>query len=425
MIHANDLSPTDTELIRSLRRQKLTIRQIAAQTGWSVGTVHAHLHGVRQVRVGGKATVVREGGAAVQKPAYDPVAAEKERVVRESKNREIQTAVKEVAFRDTVLAAAEAAAAALEAPPPYRPRKAVKGEVVESMLLHLSDWHLDEVVRAANVFGLNEYNRVRADARADRIVRATVDIKTRLETGGYRIPTLVVACNGDMVSGTIHEIERHTDGANIMTTAIRCGRLLGAKLRDLSAHFERVFVFGTSGNHGRLADAKKVQSKEPSRSWDYLVYQIARECLRDCPAVQFEIPDAWAVLYELEGKLFYQGHGHFVKSWNSIPFYGISRMTSRLGAVLAKYYRPIDYWLFGHFHVHGSIENAGGEYLINPPLIGPQEFGVHTFGDAVPPGQFLCGVHAKHGITHRWRLAAETDWPPKNRQLGVKKVRSR
>jgi hypothetical protein len=113
-----------------------------------------------------------------------------------------------------------------------------------------------------------------------------------------------------------------------------------------------------------------------------------------------------------------------VKSWNSIPFYGINRMTSRLGSVLAKHFRPVDYWLFGHFHVHGSIENAGGEYLINPPLIGPQEFGIHSFGDAVPPGQTLFGVHAKYGITHRWRLAAEPVWPPPGRQLNTIKIRS-
>lgn len=181
--------------------------------------------------------------------------------------------------------------------------------------------------------------------------------------------------------------------------------------------------FGTPGNHGRLPDAKKVSTKDPTRSWDYLIYEVAKIALRDCPNVTVETPPAWAVMYDIEGKLFYQGHGHFVKSWNSIPFYGINRMTSRLGAVLAKHYRPVDYWLFGHFHVHGSIENAGGEYLINPPLIGPQEFGVHTFGEAVPPGQTLFGVHPEHGITHRWRLHAEPKWPPVDRAFDVTKVR--
>lgn len=367
-----------------------------------------------------------EGALDDQTPdePVSPIERERQRAAEAAERREHVSAVKELAFRETLQQMFEDAQGALEAPPRYRPARVPKGSVCESLLLQVSDWHADEIVRAENVFGLNEYNREVVDRRVARIVDTTLEIKARMETGGYHFPSLVIAANGDMVSGTIHEVERHTDGPNIMATALRAGATLAAMIRDLSAAFERVFVFGTSGNHGRLGDARKVQLKDPTRSWDYLIYEYAKALLRDCPNVQVEVPDAWAVMYELEGKLFYQGHGHFVKSWNSIPFYGISRMTSRLGAVLAKHFRPVDYWLFGHFHVHGSIENAGGEYLINPPLIGPQEFGVHSFGDAVPPGQTLFGVHPKHGITHRWRLAAEEEWPPPGRKLVTARIRS-
>lgn len=359
-----------------------------------------------------------------EKPAdvADPVAAERKRTQDAAAKREYVEAIREHSFRKFLADSIAAASDAMEPPPKYRPPKTTKNVVTESLLLHLSDWHSDEIVRAENVFGLNEYNREAVDRRSTRIVDTVCEIKHRLESGGYRFPTLVIAVNGDMVSGTIHETERHTDGPNILVTALRVATVLAAKIRDLSAHFERVFVFCTSGNHGRLADARKVQTKEPTRSWDYLIAVHAAALLRDCGNVQVEAPDAWAVMYELEGKLFYQGHGHFVKSWNSIPFYGINRMTSRLGAVLAKHFRPVDYWLFGHFHVQGSIENAGGEYLINPPLIGPQEFGVHTFGDAVPPGQMLFGVHPSHGLTHRWRIAAEETWPPPGRRMNVPSI---
>jgi hypothetical protein len=354
----------------------------------------------------------------------DPIRREREKSEERSRRQEHVDAVKELAFRQHLSDVIQSVACTIDPPPRYRPPALSKGAVVESLLLSLSDWHADEIVRAENVFGLNEYNREVVDRRVRLIVDKTLEIKNRMESGGYRFPTLVIAANGDMVSGTIHEVERHTDGPNIMATSLRCGSVLAEAIRDLSASFERVYVFGTSGNHGRLADARKVQLKEPTRSWDYLIYEYAKALLRECQNVQFEIPDAWAAMYELEGKLFYQGHGHFVKSWNSIPFYGINRMTSRLGSVLAKHFRPVDYWLFGHFHIHGSIENAGGEYLINPPLIGPQEFGIHSFGDAVPPGQSLFGVHPKHGITHRWRLAAENEWPPPGRHLNTTSIRA-
>jgi hypothetical protein len=385
--------------------QGMTIHETVSETGFGIKSVEKYGKGERP-RV------------------TDPIEQAKKRAEQDAQRREHVEAVKELAFRSTLRDCLSEVAKTLEPPPAYRPIKSVRGEVVETMLLHLSDWHADELVRAENVFGLNEYSRSVMDRRIAKVVASTVEIKSRLESGGYRFPTLVVAANGDMVSGTIHEVERHTDGPNILRTALRCATSLAAAIRDLSGSFERIHVFGTSGNHGRLGDAKKVQTKDPTRSWDYLIYEYAAALLKDCPNVTVECPDSWAVMYELEGKLFYQGHGHFVKSWNSIPFYGINRMTSRLGAVIAKHFRPVDYWLFGHFHVHGSIENAGGEYLINPPLIGPQEFGVHSFGDAVPPGQSLFGVHQKYGITHRWRLAAEEVWPPTGKGLRTTKIKS-
>lgn len=399
-----------TEIIACLE-SGMNHRQTAEAIGVGVGTVSNVLQDWKKA-----------GGKVASK--LDPVEQHRQFAQRQIEKAEFTASVKEKAFRDIVCDSLAEHVKAIEPPPKYKPLKASTSSVVESMLLHFSDWHLDEIVKAENMFGLNEYNRAVADRRAAKIVSTTLEIKQRMERGGYRFPSLAVACNGDMVSGTIHELERHTDSPNIMKTALRCGSLLATALRDLSAQFERVYVFGTSGNHGRLSDAKKVQTKEPTRSWDYLVYEYAAALLRDCPSIQFEVPDAWAVMYELEGKLFYQGHGHFVKSWNSIPFYGINRMTARLGSVLARHARPVDYWLFGHFHVHGSIENAGGEYLINPPLIGPQEYGLHSFGDAVPPGQSLFGVHHEHGITHRWRIAAEKVWPPPGARLQTTKIRS-
>ena len=410
--------PVPAEKVAEVRRRLAageSHRDIRRAVGVSAGTISKIANGVP---VGEE----KLGRAAGERP--DPVREERDRAEREKERREHINAVKELAFRDLVRESLGRVVAAMDPPPAYRPPRPTSGTVTESMLLHLSDWHAFEFVRAANTFGLNEYDLAATERRVRRIVSATLEIKSRLESGGYRFPVLVVAANGDMVSGTIHEVERHTDGPNALVAALDCSALLAAAVRDLSAAFERVFLFGTSGNHGRLGDAKKIQTKEPTRSWDYLIYEHARALLRDCPNVAVEVPDAWAVMYELEGKLFYQGHGHFVKSWNSIPFYGINRMTSRLGAVLAKHFRPVDYWLFGHFHTHGSIENAGGEYLINPPLIGPQEYGMHAFGDAVPPGQTLFGVHPKYGITHRWRLAAEEVWPPPNRSLRTTKIRS-
>lgn len=372
--------------------------------------------------------LIRLGYISYKKKSQSP----EDRIIQEvldkrddlNAKKKLTESVKEVTFRTKLSQELEKHAKVLPPATPYKSPPETRSTVTETLLLHLSDWHADEVVKQDSVMGLNNFNGKVVTKRVRRVIDNAIEIKNRLQKGGYRFPNLVVAVNGDMVSGTIHEIEKHSSSANVIQSVLKCAALLAESIRDLSGQFENVYCFCTSSNHGRLPDARKIQLKEPTRSWDYLIYKYAELALQDCHNVRMEIPDSWAAIYEVEGKVFYQGHGHFIKSWNSIPFYGISRMTSKLGSIINKHFRPIDYWLFGHFHVHGSIENAGGEYLINPSLIGPQEFGIHCLGDATPPGQSLFGIHKKYGITHRWKLNAEENWEVKNHELTLKKISS-
>ena len=53
-------------------------------------------------------------------------------------------------------------------------------------------------------------------------------------------------------------------------------------------------MVGTVGNHGRLPDDKKVPSKDPTRSWDYLAYLFARAWKRyHLRGVAFSKVPAW------------------------------------------------------------------------------------------------------------------------------------
>ena len=353
----------------------------------------------------------------------NPIEKQKQKAQEDVLRKEHVSAVKELAFRDFISDMFKDVVNGIDPPPPYNPVTINDTTTEEVFLLHLSDFHASEIIKPQNTFGLNEYDQEITERRALTIVNKTIEIKRRLERGGYSFPRLVIAANGDFVSGTIHEAERHTNGTNVMTTALWCGSLLARMIRDLSADFKDVHVFCTSGNHGRLADAKKVQLKDPTRNWDYLIYRYAEALLQSCPNIKFIIPNAWGVVYEICNSLFCQSHGHFIKSWNGLPFYSMSRLTTKLNAVLSRRYNQgVDYWIMGHFHTQASVETSGGEYLVNPCLVGPQELGIYAMGEATPPGQMLYGVHPKHGITHRWRLHAESEWPQPNLVLDVPSV---
>jgi hypothetical protein len=343
-------------------------------------------------------------------PPPDPIEVERERQDRVRKLREERDLLTAVAGEQALRAKLERVfrdiAPQVDPPPPYRAPKGREDTVEETLVLHLSDWHSYEIVDAERTRGFGEYNAKIFGQRVRQIVEAHRSIKRRMERGGgWRFPRLVVALNGDLVSGTIHEVERHSDAPNIVLAVFGCAHVLAAALRDLAAEHEAVEVFCTSGNHGRLPDARRMQQKDPTRSWDTAIALYAREMLRGVPRVTFYIPNSYSVAYDVMGWRFLQTHGHDVKSWNQIPHYGINRMVGNLNALEASRGKPINYFLFGHFHNKTSLEHASGEWFINGSLVGGTEFSLAALGKSDKPCQWLLAVHPEHGVSHRWPLS--------------------
>lgn len=341
-------------------------------------------------------------------PAPDPVAVAEEQAARRRDMLLEQRALKEVAGERSFRAYLEAILRDTIRPwdpVPPRPTPAVEGATVETIVQKISDWHAYEIVSAARTRGFNAYDAATMGRRVRQVVEAHRSIKARMERGGgWVFRKLVLGLNGDFLSGTIHEVERHSDAPNVVMAAYGTGLVLAQAIRDLAQDYAEVECFCSSGNHGRLPDARRVQQKDPTRSWDTLIYLFAREHLRQWGHVKWFIPDSYSVAFEVEGWRFLQTHGHDVKSWNSIPFYGINRMMANLNALEASRGTPIHYALLGHFHTSSSMEAAAAEYFVNGSLIGGTEFSVQGLGRADAPKQWMLGVHAEHGVTHRWPL---------------------
>lgn len=343
----------------------------------------------------------------------DPVLERQELLERTRALRLEASALKEVAGEKSLRATLEKiirdVVPAYDPPPAYDRRGIVPSQNAseETIILKFSDWHAYELVTLARTRGLNAYTASIMGARVKRVVDSAIKIKQRMERGGgWRLPRLVIGANGDFISGTIHELERHSDAPSVVHAAYGCANVLASAIRDLSAHFPEVEVFCTAGNHGRMPDARRMQQKDPGRNWDTVIYYFAYEMLRNCPNVRFHIPDSYSVGFEVEGWNFLQTHGHDVKSWNSIPWYGLNRLVSNINALEASRGVTIHHYLFGHFHEASSLPHAAGESFINGSLIGGNEFSMNALGKMGKPCQWMLGVHKEHGVTFRFPLSA-------------------
>lgn len=352
-------------------------------------------------------------GRAEPPPEPDPVEVERERIERtrrlKAEREELRAVAGERSLRAWLADHLDDAIARLPAPMPPRPTPETPGRVSERLVLLLSDWHAYETVKPERVVGLNEYNADVLGRRARKVIDTTIQIKTRLERGGWTFPELYVLCLGDMVSGTIHEVEKHTDAPNIMRAAVATGQLLGYCVRDLSAHFGRMVVAGVSGNHGRMPDARKVQHKDPTRTWDWLIYEIARISTDEIGWVEWFLPDAFTCVVRAGEHNILLNHGDGIPRSYSLPYYGADRFTRNLRDALHHTDQRPDLFVFGHHHEPGAV----GSYILNNSLIGTQELGINAYGSRRHPSQTLLGLHHEHGLTHRWELYAGpgTDGP--------------
>lgn len=345
-------------------------------------------------------------------PPPDPVQAERERRERVKLLREERDVIQAVAGERSLRAHLDelVTRAVVQCDPvrPYEiPRARNRRPTMEGLHLNLSDWHFGETVYEEGTRGFNAYDSDIAERRVREVVSGARDITDRLRTGGWEFPRLVIGANGDFVSGTIHELERHSDNPNIVDTVYRCGMLFAESVRDLAADFPAVDVYCTAGNHGRLPDARRVQQKDPTRSWDTLVYLFAKTALAASPHIRFHVPQSYAVAYDIEGWTCLQSHGHDIKSWNTIPWYGINRAVANLSALEASRGTSIAYYFYSHFHQNTSMPHAAGESFINGSLIGGTEFTINALGKADRPCQWMVAFHPEHGATHRWPLWAE------------------
>lgn len=417
-------TPTEVELVRVLYCERgATAAECAAALGREYPSIK-NLIQRRQMKAGRRPSAMETvtlpplevivPPPPPPEPPRDPVEVERERQESARRLREEREALREIAGERSLRRALEQMFSEIvptfgPVPPYVAPKRTAKDKAsTESLLLHLSDWHYGERVESESTRGFNEYSVEIAERRVQSIVDNAIAIAKKMEAGGgWRFPRLVVALNGDLVTGTIHELERHSDPANIIWAVYGCGMLLADALRKLAAQFPTVDVFVTSGNHGRLPDARRMQSKDPTRNWDTLVALIAQTALRNQSNVTITIPNSYAVSYEVSGVNVLQSHGHDIKSWSGIPWYGISRFLGNYNGMEAARGGRIGAYLFGHFHSQTNITYPGGEAFVNGSLIGGTEWTVGTLGRADRPCQMMLAFHPDHGVTHRWPIYAE------------------
>lgn len=270
-------------------------------------------------------------------------------------------------------------------------------------VLCLSDLHLDEVVEAAEMDGVNEYNREIAEQRLQEVVDSTVKL-VRDYIGGVTIEGIVVAMLGDLITGDIHEELARTNADTVPGSIVHWVPLLASALRFLADEFGQVFVPCVDGNHDRT-QKRTPKKKRAESSFAWIIYNWLADTLRDDERITFSITPAAEQIVEVYSTRFLLSHGDSFRSQGGVGglYPSLLKWLLRRKDYYSQTGNRFDYALIGHWHQL----LWGRDFVVNGSLKGYDEYARDGGFGFERPQQALFIVTPENGIVQRLPVFAD------------------
>ena len=274
---------------------------------------------------------------------------------------------------------------------------------VEEMVLMLSDLHFGEVVSAEETGGISSFNLDIAKRRFDYTIEKAIVIAKEKQKG-FHYRRLNVFLLGDLISGLIHDELRVSNEVGVVQQMLFAIEVIAPQILRLCQEFEEVHVASVVGNHGRVQEKYYFKGKA-NNNFDYLVAKMLERLTAGQPNLTWSVPESFWSVEEVAGKKFYLAHGEFVKSWNQIPFYGLSRAYLKWRVLCADYGIHFDHMLVAHFHNPNIFTMVRGTMLMNGSIKGGDEYSVGAISAACDPIQLMFAMNdGRHNPTGIWQL---------------------
>lgn len=262
-------------------------------------------------------------------------------------------------------------------------------------VLLLSDLHLDEVVDADEVGGINAYDRPIAEQRLERTAHNFVRV-CRDFWSGLTYDGAVVMLGGDIFSGEIHDELKETNADTILGSLHHWLDPMASVIARIADEFGKVHVPVVVGNHGRMS--RKPRAKFRARSnFDWaLGHALARSFAND-KRITFDIPEAADCRVEIYDHAIMLTHGDQTTGGSGIGgiWPPLMRLAARKRARYDAVGQSFDLMACGHWHqlVYGP------DFIVNGSLKGWDEYAAVSNFSFEPPQQAAWLMVPEHGKT--------------------------
>ena len=258
----------------------------------------------------------------------------------------------------------------------------------------LSDTHIEEVVDAQTVLGLNEYNPEIAKQRMDAFFVNAAKLTSHAQRS-YHIDEVTLGCLGDIIGNWIHEELMQTNAMSPLEaiSAAKSMILSGLKYWHDNMNVSKITFVGVVGNHGRTT--KKSQfANSTDVSLEYFMYKDIEEMARvlGLHKIKFVIPKSEMAVVSIFGKRMLFTHGTNIKYGGGVGglIIPVTRWFMRLSSTL-----KVDIAFLGHFHQ--SVYTK--KFVVNGSIKGYDGYAFGKGLDYEAPQQTMLVLNEKRGFT--------------------------
>lgn len=207
-----------------------------------------------------------------------------------------------------------------------------------TLLCSLNDLHIGSDIN-------NFFNIYNSDICRERLYEYAE--KIRLISELHKSEDCVVWCNGDEISGNIHQSIAITNKENVVQQVMIASELISEFLSNISKYFKKVRFVSVAGNHSRLG--AKEDSLKDERLDDLIEWWLKARLQNQSNIIfdDYEKIDSTIYLIDIRGKNYLGVHGDYDGSLNKIQ--ALQMMTKK----------DIYAVLMGHLH-HNRIDCVQG-----------------------------------------------------------------
>jgi hypothetical protein len=331
-----------------------------------------------------------------QPTVAEELAAHQEKTVTRATKEKYKAALAEIArLKDQV-----GALLALDQKPrpvlPRLPATREKGRGA-TVILGLSDWHVEEIVDPKKVSGLNSFDI----SIAEKSVKATFENFLHLlenERGLTKIEHGVIWLGGDHISGYLHPELQETNALSPSEAVLFAADLIEWGLRYVCrfSGLKTVSVVTNHGNHGRTTEKSRISSGAEN-SFEWLMYHMLAKMLRDEKKLGWQIADGYLNYLDVEGHPVRFSHGDAIKFAG-----GVGGLTIPVNKAISQWNKSRRAYLdvMGHLHTWMQLPSC----LMNGSVIGYGAYSLFIKADYQEPCQMMAVMDAKRGLTKAMKV---------------------